>query len=193
MIVPDRCVPLLKDQRTNHKDVQKEYGPTIRRVYENIAPWLPKSATRIMDIGCGMAGIDVHLSAHYRHKPEIWLVDKGGVSPSINSGYCDRAERFAHYHDWDAALELLEANGVPLQNVRCVDLLRDPFPAHEFDVVISLLSMGFHYPVDTHPYQVRPGGVFIADIRTDSDNWSRLDNPRVIYESTKYKRVVVRC
>ena len=194
VIVPDACVPLLKEQRTNHANVQAEYGDTIRKTYLSIAPYLPKSAERVMDIGCGMAGIDVHLSEHYGHDVELWLVDKGGVSPRINCGYYAKASEFSHYHDWNAALSLLDANQVPLDNIRCVDLLHEPFPAESFDVVISLLSMGFHYPVNTHPIKVKPGGVFIADVRINSDNWSKIPgNWEIVYESSKYRRIVSQC
>ena len=196
VIVPSRCVPLLKEQRTTHKDIQAEYGDTIRRAYESFAHLLPDTASNIMDIGCGMAGIDVHLSAHYDYHPFLWLVDKEGVSDRINSGYCPSVETFAHYHDFDAALDLLSANGVPLDRVECFDLMQERFPPLECDVVISLLSMGFHYPVDAYPWKVREGGVFIADIRKSTDNLQRLERRgevRIVRESTKYVRAVLQC
>jgi hypothetical protein len=189
-------VPLLKEQRTTHKNVQAEYGATIRRTYESFAHLLPETANRIMDIGCGMAGIDVYLSAHYNHEPLLYLVDKHGVADRINSGYSLSADKFAHYHDFDAALDLLSQNGVPLDNVRCFDLMQERFPSIGCDVVISLLSMGFHYPVDDHPWQVREGGVFIADIRKETDNIERLErmgDVQIVHESLKYHRVVLQC
>jgi hypothetical protein len=174
MLVPSRCLPLLREQRTKHNDLAKDYGVELRRTYESIKPYLPKRANRIMDIGCGMAGIDVLLSEHYGHEVEIVLVDKQGVSPTINSGFAQSGDWFSYYHDFDAALELLEVNGVPLENVRCVDLLEEPFPEEDCDIAISLLSWGFHFPISDYFPAVREGGVIIADVRKDTNGMDLL-------------------
>jgi len=191
-IVPDRCVPLLQQQRTDCKDVQAEYGEGIAQAFRSFRDYLPDDAEHIADIGSGMAGIDVLLGRHYPDAT-LHLLDKEGVSPHINAGFHRRAEDFAHYNDFDAALELLAANGVS-GRVVCHDLSAMPFPEMEFDVVVSLLSWGFHYPICT--YAPRCKGVMIVDVRKGTGGETDLRQygcAHVVHEGKKFNRVVVRC
>ena len=194
MIVPARCERLLREQRTSLVDVA-EYGQEIRRVYESFQPLLPRRAEYIMDIGCGMAGIDVHLHRHYPDA-EIVLVDKQGVSKHINSGYSTHRDGFSHYHDFGGALELLRQNGVDLERIQTHDVTGGNLPDDAFDVVVSLLSWGFHYPIHDYAPKVRPGGVIIADCRLGTPaekELSAFGACTVVYQSSKLRRVVCQC
>lgn len=170
MIVPDTCLPLLRKQRTHYRDPAREYGEELRHTFETFAHLLPAKAERILDIGCGMAGIDALLSEHYGHEVDLYLADKQGQSPRIRLGFAKDA---SHYHDFGGAFSLLSANGVNPGRVHAIDLARDKFPPEPFDIVISLLSWGFHYPIDDYVPRVNPGGVIIADIRLGT-NGERL-------------------
>lgn len=192
--VPEICFPLLREQRTHYKgDLVKCYTAELEVTFRGIHPWLPEGG-KILDIGCGMAGIDVFLGRHYGEAAHITLCDKQGVSREINAGFNLRAEDFAHYHDFAAANALLKANGVTAD--RCIDLLQEPFPSEEFDVVISLLSWGFHYPISTYRPKVKAGGLIVADIRKGTnglDELSRIGSCLIVHEAKKYRRVVVQC
>jgi hypothetical protein len=193
VIVPDRCVPLLREQRTSYRDIPQEYADEMRRTYDSFAHVLPGRAERILDIGCGMAGIDVHLSDHYGHDVEIILADKEGVSPTILCGFAKSGDWFSYYHDFGAALELLDVNGVPRASVRTVDLLQEPMPDEPVDVAISLLSWGFHYPISEYHPNVRPGGVIIVDVRKNTggvDLLAQRGEIQIVHESQKYERAV---
>lgn len=192
LIVPPECLPLLREQRTHHTDAAAEYGRELAATFAGIAAHLPGTARRVLDIGSGMAGIDVFLSRRYPGA-EIHLLDKQGVSSRINAGYNDSAEKFAHYNDFDLARKLLRENGVQ-NTVVCHDMQRDPFPDLEFDIVVSLLSWGFHYPIQT--YAPRCTGAIVADVRRGTGGLQALGamgEITVAHESKKYQRVVVRC
>lgn len=194
IIVPDRCIPLLKEHRTHYTgDFVKSYSNELESTYKGFAPYLPRHGY-VLDIGCGMAGIDILLDRHYQGKAEITLVDKNGQSDRINAGFHESADAFAHYHSFDHALEMMAVNGV--ENVETVDLLVQQFPRKKFSVVISLLSWGFHYPIDTYAPRVCRGGVIIADIRKGTDGIEKLGQYGqvvIVHESKKYSRVVVKC
>lgn len=195
LFVPEICRPLLKEQRTHYPgDLATCYSQELEATYLGFKDLLPEGG-RILDIGCGMAGIDVFLAKHYGKGARITLCDKQGLSKKINAGFNPRAEDFAHYHDFAAAIALLKANKVPFNRIdRCIDLHQDPFPEDEFDVVISLLSWGFHYPIST--YRPKSAGVVIADIRRGTDGEKELEaygELTVVHEAKKYRRVVVKC
>ena len=69
-----------------------------------------------------------------------------------------------------------------------------------FDLVLSLLSWGLHYPISTYLGEVHVAlskrGVSIVDVRLKSDGESELRRAfrevELIAEGNKYRRVVAR-
>lgn len=190
--VPERCLPLLREQRTHYTDVAIQYGDEMARTLNTFSDYLPETVESVLDIGSGMAGIDVLLGRRYPGAT-LHLLDKQGVSSEINAGFNRRAEDFAHYNDFSAALDLLASNEVE-NDIVCHDMHRHPFPSQEFDVVVSLLSWGFHYPIST--YEPRCRGVMVVDVRKGTDGEEQLakyGDLTVVHDAQKYRRVVVRC
>jgi hypothetical protein len=193
--VPEQCLPLLREQRTSYRNIPDEYAKELLYTYNSFSRLLPVNAKKIIDIGCGMSGIDVFLHNHYPDA-DIFLADKQGVSPTILSGFAKSGDWFSYYHDFGAALALLSVNNVSMDKIHCVDLFSDAIPSGPFDVAISLLSWGFHYPIDSYSPKMSKGGVIIADIRKDT-NGEKLLNSRgkcsVVFDSKKYRRLVCQC
>lgn len=192
--VPDSCIPLLREHRTHYKgDFAEAYSAELQATYEGIKAYLPADGN-ILDIGCGMAGIDILLDRHYGGEAKITLLDKQGKADTINAGFHQSAETFAHYHDFGLALEMLEANGV--FGAKTIDVSIGFLPKRSFSVVISLLSWGFHYPISTYAPPVKKGGIIVADIRRGTDGIKQLSEygaVTVVHNALKYQRVVVQC
>lgn len=191
--VPNKCLPLLREQRTHYYDPSKQYGEEIARTYETFCKYLPKHVDDILDVGSGMAGIDVYLGKCYPNA-RLHLLDKQGISEDINSGFKPHAEDFSHYNDFNLALNLLRENGVE-NEIIFQDLLTSPeIPNITFGVVVSLLSWGFHYPIST--YTPRCDGIMVVDVRRGTNGELELEkfgHVTVIHERQKYRRVVVEC
>lgn len=194
--VPEQCLPLLREHRTHYAgDFVRQYSAELLTTYEGFAQYLPtKKAPNVLDIGAGMGGIDVFISRHYDGKAKLMLLDKSGKSEQINAGFHADSAAFAHYCDFSAAVDLLVENGV--KNFDFYDV-KDGFHVDKkFDVVISLLSWGFHYPISTYAPKVAKGGVIIADVRKGTDGeelLAAMGSVVVVHDAQKYRRVVVRC
>ena len=187
-VVPEGAHDLLRMQRTHYgPDLAGQYEAELQRTMDSMASVLPAAPARIADVGCGMAGIDVLLSRHYRHAPELWLIDRDGVGEGRKIGY--GGADFAPYHSFDLAEELLTRNDVPREKLRRVDLGREAFPSVRFDLVVSLLSWGFHFPVSAYKPDF---GLLVIDVRKGTDGeatlkrWGRCE---VIHEGIKYRRI----
>lgn len=189
-------MPLLLEHRTHYgKNFASEYMQELLQTYQHFSQYLPnKAKLHVLDIGCGMCGIDVFISQNYPKKTEFVLLDKNGTSKKINCGFHKDVKDFSFYSDFSQAAALLESNGV--DDYQFVDISKHEFPKKSFDVVISLLSWGFHYPISTYNPAIKKGGIIIADIRKGTDGEKQLSNfgeLKIIHEAKKLKRVLVKC
>lgn len=171
MIVPEGCERWLKVQRP-----QGDYRKEIELDFLMIEPHLPERVESILDIGCGMAGIDVFLKRKYPTARLELLDGDGDMRPSYGFN-----RRCKPYNSRQATAELLKANGVSIDRWHDIGT-KDELKA---DLVISLISWGFHYPLAMY----KASGLCIADLRRE------YEEPRgkVIYQALKYDRCVFAC
>jgi SAM-dependent methyltransferase len=175
----------------------KEYAENMAAEYQSIKDKLPPEAGKIVDIGCGIAAIDVFLFNHYQNSElELFLIDKTGIEEKVFYGFKSNA---AFYNSMRISEETLCMNGVPQDKIRLFDVARDPLKGIEnIDRIISLISWGFHYPIDTYLdfalSSLRPGGRLILDVRKGTNGLSALKNSfsfvEVFQEKEKLCRVV---
>jgi SAM-dependent methyltransferase len=160
--------------------IKKLFLKDMEREYESVKNYLPEKPTAILDIGCGVAGIDARLSDHYKEKGkkvDFCLLDKTELNEKVYYGLEKRA---AFYNSLEIARNLLIANGVMGQNIYTQEAIGAPiFPSKKFDLILSLVSWGFHYPVETYLDEVyeklMPGGTLIIDIRKGTEGEKLLE------------------
>lgn len=218
MNTPRTCVPYVLYQRTeyiasnNVRGIRKipykwrvhaesllrrdsiahSYWDDMAKEMGELQPHLGKTNS-ILDIGAGMGGIDVLLNNEL-HPQTITLLDKEAVESRIWYGFNASG---AAYNSFSASLELLRANGVDC-DLWTVNADTDPFPAGPFDLVVSLLSWGFHYPVSVYLEQVYSamtgGGRLILDVRHGTDGLDKLrarfGQVKILKNAEKHDRVL---
>ena len=180
------------------KQVAQCYFDDMLGKFGLIEPVLAKRNVRkVLDIGAGLAGINAVINERFQHNGPIdfYLLDKDMISSRI---YYFFEEDGAAYNSFDITRSFLIANGIESQHLHFIDINREHFPSDiGFDVVISLISWGFHYPVDVyvdHVYEALiPGGVLIMDIRRNTDGLetlrSRFNSIEILEQETKYIKV----
>jgi hypothetical protein len=181
VIVPVCAQPYIERQRFSRKRLadgfwnkpeqcEAKYVASLADDYQTIRPFLPEEVEIILDIGCGMAGVDVLLRRHYP-EAKLWLLD--GDGDEQRDGW---NETLGAFSSRAAADELLAANGT--QADRWIDV--NTPEALQADLVISFASWGFHYPLDT--YDVT--GYCIADLRKVQER----PRGRLVREYPKFRR-----
>jgi len=135
-----------------------------------LRPHLPRKAGRILDIGSGLAAIDIGLHQLYP-AAHFYLLDR----TELNVEYGIETEQ-AFYNSQAMAQELLRTNGVPLGQIHLLEATPDyKIGVNGVDLAISLFSWGWHYPLGAYAKAVAgavtPGGVLIVDVR----NWEGKD------------------
>ena len=165
----ERWIKLHRTHLTGN--LRDAYCMDVARDFWQIKPFLPEKVSSIIDIGCGLAGIDVLLSAHFPWA-SITLVDSDGPDDNFRGGYRPVMKPFTSR---EVVNEIFALNDLP--EPTWLDVGTEQ--TLEADLIVSLLSWGFHYPLETY----RTKGLHIADIRK-----GQPIRGRVIAQEQKYNR-----
>lgn len=167
LIIPPRAAALLGDNA-------EKYRARVLRDFETIKPWLPKSVSRIVDIGCGLAGVDVHLARETKARSVV-LIDGDGTG-SRKMGFVDNTRAWS---DVEIGAELVEANlpGISIYGFAEGNIKKSTWLW--CDLLISLKSWCHHYPAETYLGLVQRSlefhGRMILDIRTGTNGLAVLE------------------
>lgn len=171
MLIPEECLPWIKKQRPD-----SDYLKELQEDFAAIEPFLPERVGSILDIGCGMGGISVLLKKKYPEaRLELLDGDNAGDAMYGFNLVCHP------YNSREATEAFLKANGVSCGKWHDVGT-QEHLKA---DLVISLISWGFHYPLSTY----KVSGFCVADLRKKRE----APRGRVITETFKYNRCAFVC
>jgi hypothetical protein len=182
LVVPETCLPFIRMQRSRYNaekvpdgaEVMRRYTAHVLEDFAGMAPHLPEKVGSILEIGCGIGALAALLKKRYP-EARLELLDADEVnSPTGGSGYSKKRELYNSRAETEA---LLAANGATVSrwhDIGATDLL-------EADLVVSLASWGYHYPLAT--YRVRSANV-IADLRRSVEAQRGV----VIFKGPKYDR-----
>jgi|AntRauTorckE6833_2_1112554.scaffolds.fasta_scaffold07734_4 SAM-dependent methyltransferase len=152
------------------KAIKQSFQQDMENEYQEIKKFLPAKVENLLDIGSGIGGINVFLSQHYENEIDIHLLDKTATDEVIHY-YFENEGSF--YNSLDLAKQFLSENSISEDKIHLhdADNPADCFSI-KYDLIISLISWGFHYPLATYLNQVKDalaeGGVLILDLRKDS-------------------------
>jgi SAM-dependent methyltransferase len=128
----------------------------------------------VLDIGCGLAGIDALLVRKFGAR-RVHLLDGDGSASQVNGW--NRATDA--WNDVEKGVELVRVNGGPDIEVITHIAGRQLQIDDQLDLVISLRSWGHHYPIPVYLPLVRQvlrsDGMLILDIRRKTDGVQQLE------------------
>ena len=172
-----------------------------RRVEEDfdaMRPWLPETATDVLDIGCGSYPlIDMWIARHYGSGIAVHLMDGSDIIPGgKGAGFSYQKKP---YNSRFLGLDFLQTR---LPETRLYEHLADPSSTIPSDIIVSRRAWGHHFSIQTYiqlaKRSLRAGGRIITDIRNRTDGLSifRRHGFRTIVDnievrSTKCRRVVL--
>ncbi len=184
MIIPNECVKFIRYQRSRYsqakvpdpEEVKRRYAVHVAEDFAGMEPYLPERVDSILEIGCGMAALQVHMKERYPDA-RLELLDGDTVTKEGGAGYSSNPDIYNSRRHTEM---LLEANGVK------VDRWHDIGTKYllEADLIISMASYGYHFPLST--YRIK--GLCIIDLRRGSE-------PRrgeCIFSGGKYDRCLFR-
>ncbi len=180
LIIPDACVPFIRFQRSRYaerkvpdpEEVKHRYAAHVAEDFAGMEPHLPAHVDSILEIGCGVALLEVFMKRKYPDA-RLELLDGDKVTAPGGGGYSAKPDV---YNSRAHTEMLLAANGVTVDrwhDVGTKALL-------EADLIISMASCGYHFPVSTY----RLKGLCIMDLRRGPEK----KRGKVIWVQPKYDR-----
>lgn len=167
----------------------------VSREFELIGPHITAIAPQtIVSVGPGAGFLEYMI---YKAIPARLVLIDIEQSSEHRHGF---AQRGSGYSRLASCRDFLISNGVKPEHVETCNPCHEPLPTAGFDILISLFSMGFHYPCDEYATFVRAGlrkgGLLIFDKRIDGEDpgWKELEplfDVVVRMESIKSQRMIL--
>ena len=175
--------------------IDERYFASMKEKVDSLIGHIPEQTSSILDIGCGIAALDVYLN-QYLNPSNIYLLDKTETEEKIWYLFEDAG---AFYNSLELSKETLELNGVASSKIELIEAPSDgeiPLGSGSIDLVISTISWGFHYPINIYVKSVfnllSKDGVLIVDLRKDSGGLTDLKtlfNVEIIEQKGKVQTV----
>ena len=170
-----------------NQDLEKITEELFLKELNTFKNFLPNSVNTIMDIGCGLGIINIYLNKFFEKKPIFFLLDKNRIDRKIKYGF---SLNYESYNDLNETKNILLENEINSDCVHLFDVERQFQINKKIDLVISLISMGYHYPINSYIELFRncctKNTVFIYDIGENQydENYLKtiFDDVKIIYE-----------
>lgn len=188
------------EARFGKERVKSLYAQEMKNEFLTLVDALPKQCSALLDIGCGIAGVDAFLYRHFSQQEgdstHVYLLDKTEIEDKVYYQFNDKT---AFYNSLDLAQATLTESGVPAESVHLKSATDDNQIDIEqpLDLVLSLRSWGYHYPVETYldnAYdRLAIGGVLILDLSRGNTGMevlkAKFGNARIIQTGESHDRV----
>jgi SAM-dependent methyltransferase len=151
----------------------QDYYEQMKKEAASIEPFL-RGKKSVLDIGAGLGGVHIFTHRNALDGLELHILDRDALDPQMKFGYRPVTEA---YNSFAECRNYLATGGFPIERLRLwnADLPDDlvSLATQRFDVVMSLHSWCFHYPVSTYLPLVsevlKLGGTLIVDVRLNTD------------------------
>ena len=169
------------------KDISLDAENLFKSEIDTFKNFLPTNCNNIMDIGCGLGIINILLNKFYNDKISFYLLDKNRIDKKIKYGF---SSNYESYNDLNETKRILLENNISESNLFLFNVEKDIQIDSKIDLVISLKSMGYHYPFETYLQLLgkccNENTIFIFDVSVDTFDQilfkKYFENIETIYE-----------
>ena len=131
-----------------HKNnLEKLADDLFKKEFNTIKKFLPNNVKNVIDVGCGLGLVNIFLNKEYSTKPHFYLLDKNRIDSKIKYGF---SSNYESYNNLNETKKLLIDNGIDKENINIYDVEKEINIDKKIDLVISLKSMGYHYPFQNY-------------------------------------------
>ena len=135
----------------NKKKVSKKYLEIINKEYKNIEKFLI-DGQKILTIGGGIGGIELLILKKFPNI-KIDLIEKNYISDKIRYGWDN--ENQEGYNNLLLTGNFFNLNGIDKNKYNIYDYDEKNFPNKNYDLIISLYSLDYHYDFNIYSNYLR--------------------------------------
>lgn len=165
----------------NIKKINKKFFKDMNKEYQDLKKYIPSDIKSVIDIGSGIGAINIFLNRYHPTIREFILVDKNFISKKVRYGFVSGTTE--GYNKLAITKKFLMSNGIDSEKIFLFDFTNDKLPTKKYDLVISLISMGYHYPIENYLNYLKKNStkntVFIFDI---ADQFISFEDLKSIFE-----------
>ena len=181
----------------NEKLIGESYHDIMINEFSTIEKFINKEDNLFLSIGGGLGGLELMINKKFDNR-NYYFIERNFISKKVKYGWGGMTNSEA-YNDLNLQKNFLETNGLKNEQINIYDYDKDDLPNIKFDLVISLLSLDYHYDFDIYINYLKkiskPNTRIIFDtIRADHFK-SIFSNVEIIktYDDTVHKSKRIMC
>ena len=126
----------------NETIIGKNYYNLIYEEFINIEKFIEKNDKLFLSIGGGLGGLETIINKK-KDNTRFYFIEKNYVSKKVKYGWDEK--NLEAYNSLKLQKNFLTDNGIDLNKIKIIDFDKDILPEIQFDFIISLLSLDYHY------------------------------------------------
>ncbi len=130
----------------NVKQLSENYTNIMNNEFKTIQSFI-KDKKKFLSIGAGIGGLELLILKSIKES-NISFIEKNYISNKIRYGW-DNSNKEG-YNDLNQLDQFLQINEISKKRYQIFDFDEQKFPAHDFDVLISIYSLDYHYSFDIY-------------------------------------------
>tara|TARA_B100001093_G_C26668935_1_gene945321 strand:- start:340 stop:864 length:525 start_codon:yes stop_codon:yes gene_type:complete len=120
----------------------------MSKEFSTIEKFIDKEDKNFLSIGGGIGGLELIINQKFQNN-NFYFIERNYISKKVKYGWGGTVNDEA-YNDLILQKNFLMMNGMQGNQINIFDYDKDSLPEIKFDVIISLLSLGYHYTFDLY-------------------------------------------
>ena len=182
----------------NSKQIGFKYYEAMQNEFLTFKKYIDFDKDKLfLSIGGGLGGLEIVVNENLPNK-DYYFIERNFVSKKVKYGWGGKINNEA-YNNLAIQKEFLENNGMRNSQINIFDYDKDKLPVQKFDVIISLLSLDYHYDFEVYIEYLReisnPNTKIIFDTIRHDHFLQIFKNVKVlaIQENTTHKSKRILC
>ena len=127
----------------NPNKVGNQYHQIMLNEFSSIEKYISTNDKFFLSIGGGIGGLELIINQKFKDN-NYYFIERNYVSKKVKYGWGGKVNEEA-YNDLNLQKKFLTINGLNDEQIKIFDYDNDNLPEIKFDVIISLLSLDYHY------------------------------------------------
>ena len=133
----------------NSKQIGTKYYEAMQSEFLTFKEYIDfNEDEHFLSIGGGIGGLELIINENLQNK-NYHFIERNFVSKKVVYGWSGKVNNEA-YNDLNIQRSFLEINGMKPSQINIFDYDKDKLPDQKFDVIISLLSLDYHYDFEIY-------------------------------------------